>query len=150
MLSATLNRAIARAIFDSLYAHSPQGDVLPPSARVDGDTAAGLHAHFLGQNLFPTDNWTGAAPASPVPPETEDVAALFHARSTPVADSSPPAAPPLLRLSPPRPLRSRRSPSFVRSPPLPLYPIPESEPSGLIGDPEGDPEGASACEGVSP
>ena len=122
MLSATLNRAIARVIFDSLYAHSPQGDVLPPSARVDGDTAAGLHSHFLGQNLFPTDLWTGAAPAD-APLEPENIAALFHACATPATSGSPSSSahppPPLL----PRPLLAR----FARDVPPrlcadPLYP----------------------------
>ncbi len=126
MLSATLNRAIARAIFDSLYAHSPQGDVLPPAARIDPDAAEALHSHFLQQGLFPNDAWTGAAPAAPLSTDMAlpGLSALFHSVPPPRVSASSSSAPSRSRL------RSH-APLSVHRPHVPLSPIPEREPDGV-------------------
>ena len=52
MLSSTITRTTAKAIFDAMYAHSPQGSVLPPSSVISPGTVAQTHVSFLGQSLF--------------------------------------------------------------------------------------------------
>ena len=64
MLSSTITRTTAKAIFDAMYAHSPTGSVLPPSSVISPDTVAQTHVSFLGQSLFPTDDWIAASRAS--------------------------------------------------------------------------------------
>jgi hypothetical protein len=64
MLSATITRTTAKAIFDSMYAHSPSGSVLPPSAVISPDLVSQTCVSFLGQSLFPTDSWLAASRAS--------------------------------------------------------------------------------------
>ena len=64
MLSSTITRTTAKAIFDSMYAHSPQGSVLPPSSVISPETVAQTQISFLGQSLFPTDEWNASIRAS--------------------------------------------------------------------------------------
>lgn len=66
MLSSTIARTTAKAMFDAMYVHSPQGAVLPPSAVISPDVVAQTHVSFLGQMAFPAEDWHAAAPASHV------------------------------------------------------------------------------------
>lgn len=61
MLSATINRTVAKAAFDSMFAHSPEDTVLPPNAIVDAGAARSIKATFTGQNVFPLDQWLQTA-----------------------------------------------------------------------------------------
>lgn len=66
MLSSTIARTTAKAMFDAMYAHSPSGAVLPPSSVVDEQLVQQTHISFLGQHAFPTEEWLIGAPTSHV------------------------------------------------------------------------------------
>ena len=64
MLSSTLARTSAKAMFDAMYAHAPDGAVLPPSSVIAPEVIAQTHLSFLGQMNFPTEDWACGARAS--------------------------------------------------------------------------------------
>jgi hypothetical protein len=57
MLSATLNRCLARAIFDSLYACTHTGCILPPCSAIQAEDATIVSNALLGQSVFPLERW---------------------------------------------------------------------------------------------
>ena len=59
-------------MFDAMYVHSAAGEILLPSAIIDDRIVQCTRVSFLGQNAFPTEEWSIGAPTSHVqPPSTE-------------------------------------------------------------------------------
>jgi hypothetical protein len=92
MLSATLNRCLARGVFDSLYACTPAGVILPPCSAVQQEDADIVSSALLQQTIFPLDRWHlsriskythGEVPGDPVPGER-------HMPDGPLPQESPP------------------------------------------------------------
>ena len=85
MLSSTIARTSAKAMFDAMYAQAPQGSILPPSAVIDDKIVQQTHISFLRQCSFPTEDWMVGAPSSHVLPPERVVAPTFQARYGPGA-----------------------------------------------------------------
>ena len=92
MLSSTIARTTAKAMFDAMYAQAPQGGVLPPSSVIDENIVRQTHISFLQQTGFPVDDWLVGAPSShvptPVPPRVSIAVPVGENRQQPSAKAA--------------------------------------------------------------
>jgi hypothetical protein len=92
MLSSTIARTSAKAMFDAMYAQAPQGNVLPPSAVIDDKIVQQTHISFLRQCSFPTEDWMVGAPSSHVSPPERVAAPAVPTQRRPGAKIAPAGA----------------------------------------------------------
>ncbi len=107
-INATLNRALAKQLFDSMFSSLPNSSVpVPPSSFVSAEDAS-LADSFYGQRLFPVDAWRALfrdtpcgidTPCPSPPPAANDAAPSGEHRSA-GSHPSPSASPSLVSPSP--------------------------------------------------